>query len=125
MMRNIGALVILAIKLSGACAFAPLTSLSRIQVRYLKAYGSGIPAQYASRSPAADSSELVSKNADSIEHADAVVCGGGPAGLLAAIMLAQKLPSSTSIRVYDRLSEPPNPDDEMVWSDVGELALGA
>lgn len=71
----------------------------------------------ASLAPSTDVAGLAQ---GSMEHADAVICGGGPAGLLSAIMLAQKLPSSTSIRVYDRLSEPPNPDDEMAWSDVGK-----
>ncbi|KAL7576013.1 hypothetical protein ACA910_000800 [Epithemia clementina (nom. ined.)] len=76
----------------------------------------------ASVTPTISTAEVSSPEVDSFEHADALVCGGGPAGLLTAIMLAQKLPS-TSIRVYDRLSEPPNPDDEMVWNDVAKFYL--
>ena len=79
-----------------------------------------------------------------IQHADAIVCGGGPTGLLTAIMLAQQqqqqhitghaknnqtsssssittnnnntTPRFPNIQVYDRLSPPiPNPDDTSIW----------
>jgi 2-polyprenyl-6-methoxyphenol hydroxylase-like FAD-dependent oxidoreductase len=56
------------------------------------------------------------------ETADAVICGGGPAGLLAAIMLAQT-PGYRRIRLYDRLSAPPSPDDDTAWSDVAKFYL--
>jgi kynurenine 3-monooxygenase len=79
-----------------------------------------------------------------VSHADAIVCGGGPAGLLTAIMLAQQQqsikhhhnndrneqqqqqqhPRFRNIQLYDRLSVPPNPDDETIWdSDVAKFYL--
>lgn len=68
-------------------------------------------------------------------HHDVVICGGGPAGLLSAIMLAQETSSpaqnedndkndtssptmtttTTTIHVYERLGPPPEPDDVTVW----------
>jgi kynurenine 3-monooxygenase len=54
---------------------------------------------------------------------DAVVCGGGPAGLLTAIMLADKLDVGCKIYVYDRLSPPPLPEDMEIWNDVAKFYL--
>lgn len=56
-----------------------------------------------------------------IATADAVVCGGGPAGLLSAIMLADKYPTRT-IQVFDRLAAPP-PADDPIWDDVAKFYL--
>ncbi len=54
--------------------------------------------------------------------ADAVICGGGPAGLLTAIMLVQKFPDQ-KIKLYDRLPPPFSPTDETVWNDVAKFYL--
>ena len=66
-----------------------------------------------------------------IRQADAIVCGGGPTGLLTAIMLAQQRqpgnenqPRFSNIQLYDRLSVPPNPDDDMIWNtDIAKFYL--
>ena len=70
------------------------------------------------------------------QETNSVVVGAGPAGLLTAIMLAQKLPKEYNnnnnnnsnqkpppIQVYDRLSQPPSPTDTTVWNDVAKFYL--
>jgi len=49
------------------------------------------------------------------------VCGGGPAGLLSAIMLARTF--NYKVKVYERLPPPPSPTDESVWSDIAKFYL--
>ena len=53
---------------------------------------------------------------------DSVICGGGPAGLLTAIMLAQKFPKQ-QVKVYDRLQPPPSATNEAIWEDVAKFYL--
>jgi len=59
---------------------------------------------------------------DTIKTSDTVIVGAGPAGLLSAIMMAQKFPKS-KVQVYDRLSPPPDPTDKEIWSDVAKFYL--
>ena len=67
-------------------------------------------------------SSTLSLDETSATHTDVAIVGGGPAGLLLAIMLAQKYPEK-SIQVFDRLKPPPSPSDEAIWSDVTRFYL--
>jgi kynurenine 3-monooxygenase len=59
---------------------------------------------------------------ESRESTDTIICGAGPAGLLSAIMLAQKFPEK-KVSVFDRLAAPPSPTDDEVWSDLAKFYL--
>lgn len=57
-----------------------------------------------------------------IKCVDVAICGGGPAGLLSAIMMAERFPLRKTF-VFDRLQRPPSPDDSAVWDDVAKFYL--
>ena len=52
---------------------------------------------------------------------ETLIAGGGPAGLLTAIAFAKR--GWTNIRVVDRLREPYDPGDELIWSDAARFYL--
>ena len=55
---------------------------------------------------------------------DTIICGGGPAGLLSAIMLSQKYGPNHKIAVCERRAMiPPSPSDQTVWNDVARFYL--
>jgi kynurenine 3-monooxygenase len=55
---------------------------------------------------------------------DSIICGGGPAGLLSAIMLSQKFGPLHRIAVCERRPTiPPSPTDDTVWNDVARFYL--
>ena len=58
------------------------------------------------------------------EHYDSIIAGGGPAGLLTAIMLTQKYGPSHTIAVCERLPDvPKSPTDDDAWTDVARFYL--
>lgn len=57
-------------------------------------------------------------------HYDSIISGGGPAGLLTAIMLCQKFGPSHRIALCERRPAlPPQPNDATVWNDVARFYL--
>eukprot|EP00980_Cylindrotheca_fusiformis_P008853 scaffold1888_cov120-Cylindrotheca_fusiformis.AAC.23 len=66
---------------------------------------------------------MIHEHKNSDNAGNAVIVGGGPAGLLSAICLAQKSAPAFKILVYDRQPKPPAPTDENVWSNFSRHYL--
>jgi kynurenine 3-monooxygenase len=72
-------------------------------------------------------SNTIADQQETTMTSDVIICGAGPAGLLSAIMMAQLTSvdpnHKAKITVLDRLSAPPSPTDDAVWSDVAKFYL--
>jgi hypothetical protein len=91
-----------------ACCFAAASAFQHAQVPLVR---KGISRPLLATSVSSPPEDLMKMDKVVDENLDAVVCGGGPAGLLSAIMLAQKFPEQET-HLYDSLSEPPSVNDE-------------
>jgi len=113
-------------------ALVPATMLSRnvhtkkINFGSFASTPSAMKTHKTSRSRLFSTSETQAPTVDTTSRkestADFVICGGGPAGLLTAIMLVQKFPDQ-KIKLYDRLPPPFSPTDDTVWNDVAKFYL--